>query len=278
MRAGGGWLRGRRLARARLEPIRRAASRLLDVLVPCACLACGAIEPGSLPLGLCARCRARLEGVESPRRPACDLCGATLDTPLPHTRRRCIPCLQKNAPLDRLYCAWVYREPLDAVIHAFKFRDLAYLGAHLARELDRILPPALAVDAVVPVPLHWRRSWARGYNQAVEIARPLGRSRGWPLDNALVKHRATAPQSGLGRARRRRNLRRSFGLRRRRSGGQVAGKRLLLIDDVYTTGTTLEAAARCLWAGGAAWVGAAVAGRTPDPKDYKKFMLQTLTF
>lgn len=196
---------------------KRVGTLLMDVLVPCACLACGTIESGSMPLGLCSRCRSRLERVESSRRQACDLCGATLQTSKPQKARRCIPCLQKRAPLDRLFCAWAYQEPLDAVIHGLKFEDLTYLGAHIARELDRILPSTLAIDAIVPVPLHWRRSWARGYNQAAEIARPLARRRGWRLEKALARRRATPPQSELGRAERLVNLRRAFALQGRLS-------------------------------------------------------------
>lgn len=261
--------------------LRRLGGWAMDVLVPCRCLGCGHIEPGSMSLGLCSACHPRLEPTESPQRQACDLCGATirrLETSRSKKRRRCIPCLEKRSPLDRLYCAWAYREPLDAVIHGLKFQGLTYLGDHLARELDRLLPSALTVDALVPVPLHWRRSWARGYNQATEIARPLARRRSWRLANALVRRKATPPQSGLGRAQRLLNLRRAFACRRGRLAPTVAGKRLLLIDDVYTTGATLDAAALTLRAGGAAWVGAAVAGRTEDPKHYRKVLLHSLTF
>ncbi len=252
------------------NPLRRMTGYLMDILVPCRCLHCFEIEPGAMHLGLCSRCRLRLEPLTSPltspRGRACDLCGVTLETPRTGDTLRCIPCMQRRSPLDRLFCAWRYQEPLDAVIHGLKFQDLTYLGAQLASELDSRLPRNLEIDAVVPVPLHWRRSWKRGYNQAAEIARPLARRRGWRLEEALVRRRSTPPQSGLDRALRLRNLRRGFATRPRPNGFESEEKRLLLIDDVYTTGATLEAAALALRSAGAAWVGAAVAGRTPRPK------------
>lgn len=252
------------------KPLRRMAGYLMDVLVPCRCLHCFDTEPGSMHLGLCRRCRQRLRPLisqcGSPRGRACDLCGVALETPRATATLRCIPCMQRRSPLDRLFCAWRYQEPLDAVIHGLKFQDLTYLGTQLASELSRLLPQDLEIDAVVPVPLHWLRSWTRGYNQASEIARPLARRRGWRLEDALVRRRSTPPQSGLDRAGRLRNLRRAFAPRRRLDGFGCEGKRLLLIDDVYTTGATLEAAALALRSAGATWVGAAVAGRTPRPK------------
>jgi len=244
----------------------RMAGYLMDVLVPCRCLHCFEIEPGAMRLGLCSRCRLRLRPLISPGRSACDLCGVTLEAPRAAATLRCIPCMQRRSPLDRLFCAWRYEEPLNAVIHGLKFQDLTYLGTQLARELDGLLPPDLDIDAVVPVPLHWLRSWTRGFNQAAEIARPLARRRNWQIEDALVRRRSTPPQSGLDRDGRLRNLRRAFAARRRPDGFEPGEKRLLLIDDVYTTGATLEAAALALRSAGATWVGAAVAGRTPRPK------------
>lgn len=246
------------------------ASALMDILVPCRCLHCSEIEPGAMPLGLCSRCRPLLEPLHAPApfstRRACDLCGRELTAPRTGRTRRCLPCMRRRSPLDRLFCAWHYQEPLDAVIQGLKFQDLTYLGKHLARELDSLLPENLEVDGVVPVPLHWRRSWHRGYNQAEEIARPLARRRGWALEAALVRRRATPPQSGLARTARLKNLRRAFAFKTNRRQAANPSKRLLLVDDVYTTGATLEAAAIALRSVGAEWVGAAVAGRTPSPE------------
>ena len=113
---------------------------------------------------------------------------------------------------------------------------------------------------MVPVPLHWRRHLARGYNQAERIGRPLAGRLELPFTSALARLRATPPQSRLDQAARLRNLRQAFVVRRPDS---VAGRHVVLVDDVATTGATLDAAAATLKAAGAAVVTAVVAGRTP---------------
>jgi ComF family protein len=113
------------------------------------------------------------------------------------------------------------------------------------------------------VPLHWRRHLARGYNQAERIARPLAALLELPFSTALSRGRATPPQSLLDRTQRLANLRRAFRVPRPQ---EVRGLHLLLVDDVATTGATLDAAAETLKRAGAAAVTALVAARTPaDP-------------
>jgi ComF family protein len=152
------------------------------------------------------------------------------------------------------------------VVRGLKFGRLDYLGGHLAAALVDGLGDRLAgFDRVVPVPLHWRRRLARGYNQAEQIARPLAARLGLPCAPLLARRRATPPQSLLGKADRLANLRRAFRVPRPE---KVRGLRILLVDDVATTGATLDAAARALKNAGAAAVIALVAGRTPlDPLD-----------
>lgn len=253
---------------------RRWIGRLLDALVPCHCLHCFQTEPGSMPIGLCARCRELLVASHSPGRPACELCGQPLPLPRP-APVRCLPCLGRRSPLDRLFALWLYRKPLDDVVHALKYGDLPYLGRHLGEGLARELPRDLEVDAVVPIPLHWLRGWRRGYNQAAEIGVAVARRREWTFSPLLCRRRRTPPQTGLDRARRQINLERAFALRSSalrgfardrtgvRRGKALRGRRILLVDDVFTTGSTAEAAARVLKRAGCAWIGIAVAGLTP---------------
>lgn len=177
---------------------------------------------------------------------------------------RCLRCLNANSSIDHLYFGWDYRPPLTDVVQRLKFGGLPYLGAQLGRLLggmDEL--PGLEVDIVVPVPLHWRRRFKRGYNQAEEIAKAVAQARAWPLGRIVKKSRATRPQTGLDRRARKRNLARSFSL-----GGKVPSElgRVLLVDDVFTTGSTLEGVAEVLKCCGADWIGALVAGRTPDRK------------
>ena len=148
---------------------------------------------------------------------------------------------------------------------AFKFHRLEYLGGHLGRRLAHLLRPRLGdVEVVVPVPLHWIRFLTRGYNQAAAIARPLAKELGLPMIGALRRRRATPAQSRLHRADRRRNLHRAF---RARRVSKIRGRHVLLVDDVVTTGATLEAAARCLLDAGAAGVTAVTAARTPTREE-----------
>jgi ComF family protein len=174
---------------------------------------------------------------------------------------RCGACRRRPPGFDRLLALWSYRPPLDAVVRGLKFGRLDYLGRHLAAALAEELGDRISgCDRVVPVPLHWRRRLSRGYNQAERIARPLAGRLGLPLVPALARRRATPPQSLLGRDERLANLRKAFRVTR---PGRIRGLHILLVDDVATTGATLDAAARALKHAGAAAVTALVAGRTP---------------
>ena len=243
--------------------------RLFAALLPAACLGCGAplpASPAASALGLCAACRGRLRAPGN----ACGRCALPLAASTP-AGFLCGRCRAHPPAYDRLLALWSYEPPLDAVVRGLKFGRLDYLGRHLGVALAEAFlaelgPDAEAagvagIDRVVPVPLHWRRRLARGFNQAERIARPLAAALGRPLAQALVRRRATPPQSGLGRPERLANPRRAF--RVRRGAGDLAGATILLVDDVATTGATLDGAALTLKRAGAGRVIALVAGRTP---------------
>lgn len=158
---------------------------------------------------------------------------------------------------------YLYEPPLRAVVRQLKFGGLSYLGHHIAHLLAAEERPALErADRIVPVPLHWRRRLRRGYNQAEEIARPLGRHLGRPVTCSLIRVRSTRPQASLDRASRLVNLDGAFAPGRR---ADLAARRILLVDDVVTTGRTLTAAAAELKRAGAEQVIAAVLARAvPD--------------
>ena len=235
----------------------RWRDRLAHALLPAPCLGCGRPLPWSgTELGLCTNCRGQL------RRPAaaCAVCALPLSGVVPEGWH-CAACREHPPAFDRLIALWSYETPLDSVIQALKFRRLDYLGRHLGEALAAHWGEELAgADLVVPVPLHWRRWLSRGYNQAERIARALASRRGLPLLPALARRRATPPQSSLGREERKANLRSAFRVRR---AAQIRERRIVLVDDVATTGATLEAAAAVLKENGAAVVLAVVAGRTP---------------
>jgi ComF family protein len=155
----------------------------------------------------------------------------------------CGLCRRGLTGFDAAFSFGEYDGELRRLIHLFKYEGVRDLAAPLARMLLRALPRPCAFDVIVPMPLHWWRRWQRGFNQADLLARRLERPLGVPLVRALRRARGTAPQAGLTRAQRRANVAGSF---RIRDGAAVAGRHILLIDDVMTTGATLSAAAAVL--------------------------------
>jgi ComF family protein len=231
--------------------------RLLHALLPAPCLDCGQPLPATgTTLGLCQGCRGRLRPITGR---ICAVCARSLDGNLPEGWC-CAACRHHPPAFDRLLALWSYEAPLDAVVQALKFRRLDYLGRHLGEALAARWGEEIAgVDAIVPVPLHWARRFSRGYNQAERIASALARRLDRPVVAALGRRRATPPQTSLGRDERLVNLRKAFRVRR---ADAIRKRHVLLVDDVATTGATIQAAAAVLKRAGAAEVTAIVAGRT----------------
>lgn len=138
------------------------------------------------------------------------------------------------------------------LIHLYKYGRVQTLAKPLADLLAAALPREERFDAVTPVPLHWRRQWQRGFNQSDLLARITARRYGIPVVRALGRVHATLTQAGLSNTRRRQNVAAAF--QTRRGGRAVEGKRILLIDDVMTTGSTAAACALALKRAGAAKV------------------------
>jgi ComF family protein len=133
-------------------------------------------------------------------------------------------------------------------IHLYKYGRIKTLSRPLGDLLARAVPRDEPFDAIVPVPLHWRRRWQRGFNQSDLLARGLSRRLGVPLIQALRRTRATGVQAGLSNTGRRRNVAAAFRCTHPR---RVNGRRILLIDDVMTTGSTAAACALALKRAGA---------------------------
>lgn len=233
-------------------------NRVLDFLLPAGCLSCDRVVPAAqLFLGLCPSCSCRLQRLSAA---ACGCCGQPIVAAALPRGFRCGDCRVTPPAFDRLHAVWSYAAPFDAVVRGLKFRRLEYLGKELARELWVRLPRLAEADLVVPVPLHWLREWKRGYNQAERIARPLAKQMGVPLVPALRRRRHTRPQTSLDRSKRAENLKDAFVARNGSRRRALEGATVVLVDDVVTTGATLDAASRGLKRAGAARVIALAAG------------------
>ncbi len=173
-------------------------------------------------------------------------------------RGLCALCRAGHSEFDSTYAYGAYEGALRELILLFKYGRVQALAAPLARLLRRAVPREERYDFVVPMPLHWKRRWWRGFNQAALLAREISRHTGVPMLKAARRVRPTAVQAGLGRTARRRNVTGAFSVRRPQA---VRGKRLLLIDDVMTTGATAAACARALKRAGAAKVSIVVLAR-----------------
>lgn len=233
----------------------RAFSRALDLILPP-----DSFDGGPRPAtpGFGAAAWSRIAFLEAP---VCDGCGVPFAYD-PGFGARCAGCEARPPAFDQARAACLYDEHSRELILKLKHADRPDLGRLFARWLSRAAAELIAdADAIAPVPLHRARLFRRRYNQAAEIARPLARFTGLRyLPDVLVRARATDSQGGKSGRGRRVNVKGAFAApaSRRR---HVEGRRVLLVDDVLTTGATAEACARALKAAGAASVTVAVVAR-----------------
>ena len=238
-------------------PRLRAAGRgLLDAVFPPTTLD-GAQR--TLSGGLSADAWSRVAFIAEP---LCDGCGAPFEY---DAGERCAACLARPRAFARGRAAVLYDDASRDLILKFKHADRTDLARLLAAWVGRAAADLLAdADAIAPVPMHGSRLLARRYNQAAEIARPLARQhRIAYMADALVRARRTESQAGKSGGARRRNVASAFKVRPAQAR-RVAGRRILLVDDVLTTGATAEACARALLAAGASAVDVAVVARVRE--------------
>jgi ComF family protein len=244
--------------------LRAGADGLLTITIAPRCAACDSRLDTALSSVVCGRCWG---GIRRLAPPFCDRCGGPLAawraTSL--ERRTCARCRRRPGFVLRIAAAGEHEGALRAIIHAWKYGGRRTLGSDLAALLLRAGGDVLAgADAVVPVPLHPRRRRSRGFNQADDLASRLG----LPVARVLRRRRPTPSQVDLPSARRHANVRGAFVLARAWAGpppaARVAGRRLVLVDDVATTGATLEACARVLLDAGAGEVSALTLARAVD--------------
>jgi ComF family protein len=234
------------VSRSRLRALLRA---VVDLVHPPACISCGAAL--TLPHALCPSCWRAMPFIE---RPFCERLGRPL--PVDYGIPMLSPAALAEPPgFDRARAVVRYEGPGRALVHRLKYGD----GLHLVPAMSAWMARAgaeLAADAdiVVPVPLHRFRLWRRRFNQAASLARPIAERASRPLlTDALRRVRSTAPQPGLTRKERAANLHHAFAVKGR-NAERIRGARVLLVDDVLTTGATAEACTRALRKAGAARV------------------------
>jgi ComF family protein len=239
-----GWLRG-----------------ALDVALPPLALDDGTHAAAVQSQGLSSEAWRKITFLEAP---VCDGCGAPLEYDQ-GDGARCPACLSRRRAFERARAAVLYDEHSRGLILKLKHADRTDLAALFAAWIARAGHDILSeADALVPVPLHRWRLMSRRFNQAAEIARPLARLTGLAyLPGAVVRKRSTPSQGGKSASGRRRNVAGAFACPKR-MWPCVAGKRLVLIDDVLTTGATAEACARVLKAAGAIRVDVAAVARVKE--------------
>jgi ComF family protein len=236
------------------------AKAALDLLFPPLCLSC---RTPVAETGFCASCWSRLTFLDGP---GCACCGLPFAVAL-EGENLCAACLGKPPAFDRARAILAYDEHSRGAILALKHADRLDLVPGFARWLARTGQELLAnSDVIVPVPLHRFRLWRRRYNQSAELGRRLAPAWNIACDPfALARTRATPSQGAMASAKaRRRNV---LGAFRVPDPARVAGKRVLLLDDVLTTGATAEACARALKRAGAAQVNVLALARVVKASD-----------
>jgi ComF family protein len=207
-----------------------------DSIMPLRCVFCGTATEGP-ERRICSGCRRDLPWMEN----ACARCGAAIAVDLPRGVH-CAACQARPPPVLATVVPLRYEFPVDAGLKALKFgRRLQYAPAFGELLLAETVRLPADIDALLPVPLHWRRQAFRGFNQARELCRPLARHCALPIMTGVSRRRPTPFQSGLAATKRRKNLRRAF-LVRKTSGFQ----HVLIVDDVVTTGETTRQLAAAL--------------------------------
>ena len=236
--------------------LRRALSTGVDLFLPPACLLCGQLlPPGCDPQAFCGECQATMPPLGSSH---CSCCSQ----PFPGTSSQhlCATCLQRPPVFSIVHAACSYQERVKDAIHQLKYHNQVNLAQPLGKLLGKALESAevsFNPDCIIPVPLHPSRLRERGYNQALEISRPLSRTLRVPIDSKFLQRiLKTPPQQGLTAAERKKNLRNAFMLTQK-----ISARKVLLVDDVMTTGETVRECCRTLLQGNVEEVQVAVIGR-----------------
>jgi len=239
----------RRAAFANIGPsvVKSASCALFSLVFPSDCRICGGVLSTLSRLPVCADCLKRPEPLSANF--FCVICRTPFQNAFPlDAEGRCGICRHGLSGFDAAYCFGAYEGVLRDLIHLYKYGRVRTLARPLGDLMASALPRDERFDGIAPIPLHWRRQWQRGFNQSMLLARSLSARTAIPVIDALRRAHSTATQAGLSNTARRHNVSGAFHCRR---PDAVAGKRILLIDDVMTTGSTAAACAVALKRAGA---------------------------
>ena len=238
--------------------VSHAARTALDVALPTLCVACRDPVAGE---GVCPECWSKLAFIE---RPFCPRLGIPFVYD-PGPDMLSMEAIANPPSYQRARAAVRYDDVAKVLVHALKYQDRTDLAPTMGRWMARAGTELLdGADVLIPVPLHWRRGWSRRYNQSGALARSIAGQSGVPVAvDTLRRVRPTQQQVGLSRADRARNVQGAFKVAADRTG-QVHGRRVVLIDDVLTSGATVDACARALLRARAAQVDVLVFARVVD--------------
>jgi ComF family protein len=225
--------------------VRRGTARLaaiiqplLSVLLPTSCAVCGTVEDDAAPL--CSACDEKLANLQS--QPACEYCAKPLIA-----GSACGWCAGKGLPhFNRILRLAIYEDPLRTLVRQMKYHHrwpfAGYLAGRLAQQ-SAVRELVETIDCIVPVPMHWRRQIMRGYNSADLLASRIGKEFRKPVIRTARRVRNTPTQTNLSPTARAENMRGAFAIRK---PGLLKDKRVLIVDDVLTTGSTIQHLARVL--------------------------------
>ena len=238
------------------------AGGVVRTILPPSCLACG--RPISSEGALCADCWGGLRLIE---RPFCDRLAIPFAYDL-GAGALSAEAIADPPPFERLRAVALYDGVARQLVHGLKYRDhlelVRWMAAWMARSGGEVISDA---DVIVPVPLHWQRLWWRRFNQSAALADAIARHSGKPAILDIVRRvRPTRNQVGLGEKARAENVRGAFRVESDRRS-EIAGRRVLVVDDVYTTGATIKAVTRVLRRAGAVAVDALVFARVARGTD-----------